>query len=79
MKKEDRFVLITMMPRGLASAVLATLPASANIKGSENFIDYTFGIIIITNILMTVGVFIAEKRLRLKHLKRIKMIAIVLH
>jgi len=65
-KKEDKFILLTMMPRGLASAVLATLPVSANIKGSENFIDYTFGIIIITNVLMTVGVFIAEKKSQVK-------------
>jgi len=65
-KKEDKFILLTMMPRGLASAVLATLPVSANIKGSENFIDYTFGIIIITNVLMTIGVFIVEKKSQVK-------------
>ena len=54
--------MISMLPRGLASAVLATLPISANIKGSEGFIDYTFGVIVITNILMTIGVFITEKK-----------------
>ncbi len=61
-KKEDRLVMMSMLPRGLASAVLATLPASANIKGTDNFVDYTFAVIVLTNILMTIGVFISEKR-----------------
>jgi len=54
--------MLSMMPRGLASAVLATLPVSANIKGSTSFVDYTFAIIVLTNVLMTFGVFITEKR-----------------
>lgn len=63
-KKEDRFVMLSMLPRGLASAVLATIPVSANIKGTEGFIDYTFAVIVLTNILMTVGVFITEKKIK---------------
>jgi NhaP-type Na+/H+ and K+/H+ antiporter len=51
-----------MIPRGLASAVLASLPLSANIKGSEVFIEYTFAVIILTNILMTAGVLISERK-----------------
>lgn len=65
-KKEDRFAMLSMLPRGLASAVLATIPASANIKGTEVFIDYTFGVVVLTNILMTVGVFITEKKAQAK-------------
>lgn len=60
-KKGDRFLMLSMMPRGLASAVLAILPASAKISGSEVFIDITFAIIILTNILMTFGVFYSDK------------------
>ncbi len=60
-KKRDRFVMLSMLPRGLASAVLATLPASANIIGSEHFTDYTFAVIVMTNVLMTAGVFFVEK------------------
>jgi potassium/hydrogen antiporter len=63
-KREDRFVMLSMMPRGLASAVLATLPVSANIEGSTGFVDYTFAIIVLTNVLMTFGVFITEKRIQ---------------
>ena len=64
-KRADRFVMMSMLPRGLASAVLATLPVAANITGSENFIDYTFAVIVLTNIIMTLGVFLVEKRLQL--------------
>lgn len=53
--------MLSMLPRGLASAVLATFPVSANMKGCEEFIDYTFIVIILTNILMTIGVFFVEQ------------------
>jgi cell volume regulation protein A len=61
-KKNDRGLMMSMLPRGLASAVLATLPASADIRGSEYFTDLTFAIIIFTNLIMTVGVFVAGKK-----------------
>lgn len=61
-KKDDRFVIISMMPRGLASAVLATMPIAANIRGTETFPEFTFAVIVMTNIAMTAGVFRAERR-----------------
>jgi cell volume regulation protein A len=65
-KKSDRFVMLSMLPRGLASAVLATLPVSANVRGCDDFVDTTFMVIILTNILMTIGVFFVEKQISLK-------------
>jgi len=56
-KKQDRFLIMLMMPRGLASAVLATLPAAAGVAGTESFVTITFGVIIVTNILLTIGMF----------------------
>ncbi len=61
-KKGDRFVMMSMLPRGLASAVLATMPVASNIKGTETFVEYTFAVIVLTNILMTIGVYFSEKR-----------------
>jgi cell volume regulation protein A len=61
-KKADRFVMMAMLPRGLASAVLATMPVAANIKDTEPFLEYTFAVIVLTNIIMTIGVFIFEKK-----------------
>lgn len=56
-KQKERFMITLMMPRGLASAVLATLPAAAGVKGTESFVTVTFGVIIFTNILLTIGMF----------------------
>lgn len=56
-KKPERFMIMLMMPRGLASAVLATLPAAAGVAGTEDFVGITFGVIILTNILLTIGMF----------------------
>lgn len=60
-KQKDRFLIMLMMPRGLASAVLATLPAAAGVAGTESFVAVTFGVIIITSILLTVGLFFIVK------------------
>lgn len=60
-EKNDRNILFYMLPRGLASAVLASLPVSLGLKGTENFIVYAVSIIILSNILMTGGVFHLEK------------------
>lgn len=56
-KKPERFMIMLMMPRGLASAVLATLPAAAGVAGTESFVGITFGVIILTNVLLTIGMF----------------------
>lgn len=56
-KKKERFLITLMMPRGLASAVLATLPAAAGVAGTESFVTVTFGVIIVSNILLTIGMF----------------------
>jgi cell volume regulation protein A len=63
-KKPDRLIMMSMLPRGLASAVLAIMPASLNIRGSENFVDITFAIIILTNVIMTLGVYSFDKAMK---------------
>ncbi len=56
-KKQDSFLIKLMMPRGLASAVLATLPVAAGVAGTEDLVTITFGVIIATNVLLTIGMF----------------------
>lgn len=56
-KGRERLLIMLMMPRGLASAVLATLPVAAGVAQTENFVAITFGVIILTNVLLTVGMF----------------------
>jgi len=59
----ERKILTAMAPRGLASAVLATLPAAAGIPETERFIPYTFVVITATNLLLTTAVVRSETRL----------------
>jgi len=54
-------VLFLFMPRGLASAVLATLPLQYGMAGTHNFINITVLIILLTNLAITVGVRHIEK------------------
>lgn len=60
--KDDVNILWTMMPRGLAAAVLAYLPFSSGIKTAVRFPEFAFVIIILTNIIVTCGVFAIERR-----------------
>ena len=59
----ERKILTTMAPRGLASAVLATVPAANGIAGTEVFIHYTFAVIAMTNVFLTVSTIRSERRL----------------
>jgi len=59
----ERKILTAMAPRGLASAVLATLPVAAGIPETERFIPYTFVAITATNLLLTPAVVRSEMRL----------------
>lgn len=52
---EHRVRFVMLMPRGLAAAVLAAIPAAApyNITGVESFVSYAFAILLFTNIMAT--------------------------
>ena len=59
----ERGIITGMGPRGLASAVLATLPTAAGIKGTESFIQYAIFVIAATNLILTASVFRSERTL----------------
>jgi cell volume regulation protein A len=52
----DQGIIVTMMPRGLAAAVVATLPTTSGIM-IANFQEIVFTVILLTNIAATLGVF----------------------
>ncbi|HLB71739.1 MAG TPA: cation:proton antiporter [Candidatus Methanoperedens sp.] len=54
--------MISMMPRGLAAAVLASMPLAAGIE-IPYFIEIVFSIIILTNLATTIGVFAIERKI----------------
>ncbi|MCB2203369.1 cation:proton antiporter [bacterium] len=58
-------VIMAMLPRGLATAVMALLPfQQEQMVGTELFPLYAFGVIVLTNLYMTGSVIFAERRLR---------------
>ena len=67
-KRQSRFtvsdtqIVMSMLPRGLATAVMAFLPVQYGISGTELLPVYAFTVIVLTNILMTGGVIVAERR-----------------
>lgn len=63
-KPLSRTLIWAFLPRGLVSAVLATMPAAHGIAGTEEFLAYTIPIIISTNIIMTIWVMGWEWRAR---------------
>lgn len=57
--------IMAMLPRGLATAVMALLPfQTGKIPGTELFPMYAFGVIVLTNLFMTGNVLFAERRLK---------------
>lgn len=56
----DMVYMATMLPKGLAAAVLATIPAQAGIPGGENIQNIVFAIILFTTIFTSVLVPIIE-------------------
>lgn len=58
----DLFIVGVMIPRGLATAVLAALPFAAyGIDVAREFPAYALGVIILTNVVTTVGVFVGTQ------------------
>jgi NhaP-type Na+/H+ and K+/H+ antiporter len=55
-----------MLPRGLAAAVLASLPFTSGIPDSEVFPEIAFMVILTTIIICTVGVFIYQNKKSIK-------------
>ncbi len=57
--------IISMMPRGLVAAVLASMPLAAGIV-IPYFVEIVFSIIILTNLATTFGVFAIERKMGIK-------------
>lgn len=66
--KKDGLITVAMGPRGLATAVLATLPLQAGIAGGEWIQEALFAVIPISIVATAVGVFLAENKATQKKL-----------
>ncbi len=54
--RQDKIIVATTMPRGLAAAVLATTPAVVAVTAPD-FAPIVFGVIVLSNIVATLGIF----------------------
>jgi cell volume regulation protein A len=64
--KDSEKIMTVMLPRGLAAAVLASLPLTSGVPNSQDFPQIAFIVIITTIIICTVGVAILKKRTKKK-------------
>lgn len=55
-QKKEKFFMFSMIGRALATAIMAYMPLNAGISGTSKFPEYAFMVIIITNVLLTAGV-----------------------
>ena len=60
--KDSETLMTVMLPRGLAAAVLASLPLTSGVPNSQDFPEIAFIVIIVTIVICTVGVAILKKR-----------------
>jgi cell volume regulation protein A len=56
--------IMALQPRGLATAVVALLPVQAGVEGTNLFPVFAFLLIILSNVFMTGGIVLADRRLR---------------
>ena len=56
-----RLLLVAMMPRGLATAVIASIPAAMGVPGAEMFLTYTFLVIVVADVGTSVGLMVWQK------------------
>lgn len=59
---QDRTLLTAMMPRGLATAVLAGIPFSMGVPGSEPFVGLAFLLIVGADLATSVGLFVHSRQ-----------------
>ncbi len=60
--KDSEALMTVMLPRGLAAAVLASLPLTSGIPNSQDFPQIAFMVIIVTIVICTIGVAVLKKR-----------------
>jgi cell volume regulation protein A len=56
-----RILLVAMMPRGLATAVIAGIPAAMGVPGSGMFLTYTFLIIVMADVATSLGLLVYQR------------------
>ncbi|MGC8554780.1 MAG: cation:proton antiporter [Candidatus Acidulodesulfobacterium sp.] len=64
--KKEKFFMLSMIGRALATAIMAYMPLNAGIPGTSKFPEYAFTVIIATNVLLTAGVWYGSRKFKNK-------------
>ena len=64
--KREKFFMLSMIGRALATAIMAYMPLNAGIPGTSKFPEYAFTVIIATNVLLTAGVWYGSRKYKNK-------------
>jgi cell volume regulation protein A len=64
--KKEKFFMLSMIGRALATAIMAYMPLNAGIPGTSKFPEYAFTVIIATNVLLTAGVWYGSHKFKNK-------------
>jgi cell volume regulation protein A len=64
--KKEKFFMLSMIGRALATAIMAYMPLNAGIPGTSKFPEYAFTVIIATNVLLTFGVWYGSRKYKKK-------------
>ncbi len=64
--KREKFFMLSMIGRALATAIMAYMPLNAGIPGTSKFPEYAFIVIIATNVLLTAGVWYGSRKYKKK-------------
>ncbi|MDA8298617.1 MAG: cation:proton antiporter [Deltaproteobacteria bacterium] len=64
--KKEKFFMLSMIGRALATAIMAYMPLNAGIHGTSKFPEYAFTVIIATNVLLTFGVWYGSHKYKKK-------------
>jgi potassium/hydrogen antiporter len=62
--QDSKSLVTIMLPRGLAAAVLASLPFTSGVPGSQVFPEIAFVVIITTIVICTLGVAVLKKKMK---------------
>lgn len=61
LRDPTRLLLVGMLPRGLATALIAGIPVAMGVPGTEGFLTYTFLLIVGADLATTLGVLAYER------------------
>ena len=61
-ERAERLLLVGMMPRGLATVIVAGIPAAMGVAGTSRFLEYTFLILVGCDLATSAMLYVYQRR-----------------